>query len=344
MPHLHSLIKATVAAFTLSLGLHGCRAPESDLTTSVDSSARQRFLMLVAPDSPTLQAFRDGAVAKAKKLDVELVWMDVGESAIAESQVSTLKSLRTAIGCIIIQPADRPSLEAVLKFSEDRGTPFVLAWAGMEPELAATHVGGLGREVGVSLAEAIIAAEPKEPADIGFVRLEEESPYVAETARQCRTRLRATLNLDVVEGKALVSGNEETATSACLQLIQEWQDSEGNFLVRWIVCPNAASAEAMVKALKAKNALGKVNVASLEPSDQLIDAVRSGGFQALVVYDAFASGEAAVQNAYDYLRGANPRLYDYVKPLVATPKTVQSEAIQSVIGTWQSENEAPSPE
>ncbi len=344
MPHLHWFIKAAAATFTLSLGLFGCRAPESEITSSIDTSARQRFLMLVAPTSPTLQAFRDGATEKAKELDVELVWMDVGESALGEAQITTLKSLNSAIGCIIVQPADRASLEAVLKHCESRGTPFVLAWAGMEPELAATHVGGLGREVGVALAESIIASEPKEPAEIGFVRLEEESPFVAEAARQCRTRLRATLNLDVVEGKALVSGNEETATSACLQLIQEWQDPEGNFLVRWIVCPDAASAEAMVKALKAKNALGKVNVASLEPSSALIDAVRSGGFQALVVYDAYASGEAAVQNAYDYLRGANPMLYDYVKPMVATPKTIQTEAIQSVLAKWQTENEAPSPE
>jgi ribose transport system substrate-binding protein len=132
-------------------------------------------------------------------------------------------------------------------------------------------------------------------------------------------------------GLRLVSTNQhagatkESALKASENLLLAHQDVQGIF------CPNESAAYAMMRALGDSGRRSGIKFVGFDASEGLVQGLRDGAVDALVLQDPVRMGELAVRAAVDAARGVavEPRIDTGVT--IATPQNLDDPAIQALL-------------
>jgi ribose transport system substrate-binding protein len=108
--------------------------------------------------------------------------------------------------------------------------------------------------------------------------------------------------------------------SAAENILTAFSDLDGMF------ASNESSAVGAAQALKARKS--KVKLVGFDSSPTLLDDLRSGLIDSLVVQDPFRMGYEAVQNAVKKLHGETPVKMNNLPPLVVTRENLDDPKVQ----------------
>ncbi len=250
-----------------------------------------------------------GARSAAAELDVDLEWKGpLVENDRAQQIQLVQQFVAEGVHGLILAPLDRKALAAPVAQARSKKIPVVIYDSALEGEpgvdfvsLVATdtrHGGELaGEELarlladggGVVLLRYQVGSASTEEREAGFLEAVKKNPLVQI----------------LVENRYAGPTAGEAKTSA-LNLLDALRAAQGIF------CSNESATLGMLLALRQEGLAGKIRFVGFDASPPLVEALRTGEIDALVVQNPRKMGNLAVRTMVQHLKG------ETVEPVIDT--------------------------
>jgi len=282
----------------------------------------------VIPKSTTHEFWRAvhaGVERAARDLGVKVIWKGPLKEDDRAAQIQVVEDMVVrGVDGIVLMPLDRKALVAPAREARGRGIPVVIADSDLDWTDRASFVATDNRRGGELAGEALgelVGGSGK----VLLLRYVEGS---ASTYAREEGFLEALGRFDGIE---LVSTNQyagatnESAYQASENLLNSFADLDGIF------CPNESSAFGMLRALQDAGRAGQVQFVGFDSSSKLVDALRAGEIDALVLQDPVRMGDLALRACVGAIRGEAPDARIDTGVIVVPSADVDSPAVQALL-------------
>lgn len=263
-----------------------------------------RLRIAVIPKGTTHEfwkAVHAGAVKAAKELDVDVVWKGPLKEDDLKSQVDLVQSFTAqGVSGIVLAPLNDKALISSVKGATRAKIPVVIfdsALAGGETvSFVATDNRAAGRLAGERMAK-LLGSDGK----VMLLRYQEGSASTFEREEGFLEGIKKTPSIQIVSDNQYGGATTETAFSASESLLLAKGADKGD--VGGVFCPNESTTFGMLLALQKAKLTGKVRFIGFDASDKLVEGVKSGQIDALVLQDPLGMGYTAVKTLVTHVRG-----------------------------------------
>ncbi len=295
-----------LAALALAcFALLGAGSPGQDGPKPVEPKKR----IAVIPKGTTHVFWKtvEAGVKKAgEDLGVEIIWKGPLQENDRAQQIQLVQQFTTqGVDGIVLAPLDFKALVAPVKAAAGKKIPTVVFDSALEGEAPKDFVsfvatdsakaGGLGGEHLVKLTAG--------HKDAGCIVLRYLAGSASTDARESGaiTALRNAANVKIISDKrygGATSGEAKTAALNMADDLKKVAESGGG-----VFCPNESTTMGMLLALRQLNLIGKVKFVGFDASPPLVEALKKGEIDALVVQDPRNMGYKAVEAMVKTLKG-----------------------------------------
>jgi ribose transport system substrate-binding protein len=316
-----------VAWLSTCLVLGGCK-----------TDTEQKLRIALVPKGTThsfWQAIHAGALkAAAERGGVEILWKGPAQEDKFQEQHDIVERFSSErVDAIILAPCNRQSMVAPVEGALQKGIPLVLIDSGLEMTAAikssAKYLGYIatdnkegGREAGRHMLK-LLAGKPK--ARVLML------PYQANSeSTEQREAGFAEVLFKEAQIEFLVNAEEAGATvgsaqAAADRMLRNHKDLDGIF-----AC-NESSTQGVLQALRSMSPAPKLQFLGFDGSDVLIEAMKKGEIQGLVLQDPFEMGYQSTLRVIDALHGKAPAQLDLSTRLrVATPANLDDPVVRAM--------------
>ena len=305
----------------------GAAAPSSADGESGAKLPGQRRLSLVMIPKGTQQSFwnavRAGAEKAQAELDVDLLWKGPPIENDRASQKQTLQQfLDKSVDGILLAPSDSRAMTPDVRAAMEGGTPVVIFDSALEGELGKDYEGlvstdnfAAGKVGGEQLIKLV-----GEGAKVILFRHQEGHDSTAQREAGALEAFAAS-KADVLEKDRYSGESASRALDTALNMIDVVREAQGVF------ASNQTATEGMLAALRQTGLTGKVKLVGFDSSPLLVDAVRKGEIEALVVQDPQQIGYLSVKMLVAKLRGEQIPPFVEIKAHLVTKDNVNDPEI-----------------
>jgi len=271
------------------------------------------------------QSVHAGADAAAKEFDVEVMWKGPAQETDYSGQINIVEdAINRRVDGIVLAPSHGDALVPIVERAQKEGIPVTIFDSGISTETYLSYVATDNRQGGVVAAERLaekLGGKGKVAilgVKAGSVSTDEREQGFQETIKQ------------KYPGIAIVAfqyGDADRAKSLdrAIDMLTAHADLGGMF------ASNESSTVGAVQAIKQKGLAGKVILGGFDSSPNLIDDLKAGAIDSLVLQDPFKMGYEGVKAIVDRMNGLTPqrRLDTGVKLL--TKENVDTPDMQRLI-------------
>lgn len=241
-----------------------------------------------------------GARQAAEELGkVEIIWRGPVVESDTGSQIEVVKSMITmGVDGIVLAPNQKGGLVDVVEDAIDEGIPVVIFDSGLAPGPEIVSYVATDNFKGGQLAAHELAKAIGEQGNVILLRYLAGSESTEQREEGFLDAIAGYPNIKVVSSEQYGGDNATSAKEKVDQLLQLHQrDLAGIFAV----CePNANGT---LEALKNAGVDGQVKFVAFDPSDSIIEAVKSGACVGIVLQDPVQMGYQSVMTIAGALRG-----------------------------------------
>ena len=302
------ILKAPVRRQFLKLGvgltgawlLDGCRQKAGSGGGDA-GPARLRIAMI--PKGTTHEFWKSvhaGGVKAARELDIDLVWKGPLKEDDLKSQLDLFDSfVSQGVSGILLAPLNDKALVAPVNRATAAKIPIVIFDSGLSGgsfvSFVATDNRAAGRLAGEHLVK-LLAGKGK----VVVLRYQEGSASTREREDGCLEALRKSPGIEIVSDNQYSGATTESAFSASESLLLAKKAADGG--VTGIFTPNESTTFGMLLALEKAKLAGKTRFVGFDASEKLVQAVRAGSIDGLVLQDPFRMGYLSVRAVVDHIR------------------------------------------
>ncbi|MEZ4220339.1 MAG: substrate-binding domain-containing protein [Polyangiaceae bacterium] len=297
--------RRTFIAGALCLGSAalGCDK-KSGAAAAGSGGAEGRLRIAVIPKGTTHEfwkAVHAGAAKASKELDVDVVWKGPLKEDDLKNQVDLVQSFTAqGVSGIVLAPLNDKALIASVKGATRAKIPVVIfdsALAGGDTvSFVATDNRAAGRLAGDRMAE-LVGKDGK----VVLLRYQEGSASTFEREEGFLEAIKKHSGITLVSDNQYGGATTETAFSASESLLLAKGGDKGE--IGGVFCPNESTTFGMLLALQKAKLTGKIRFIGFDASDKLVQGVKAGEIDALVLQDPFHMGYTAVKTMVTHLRG-----------------------------------------
>jgi ribose transport system substrate-binding protein len=277
-----------------------CSSPDRATTTGSDR-AEPRTRIAVIPKGTTHEFWKSvhaGAVKAARELDVDVIWKGPVKEDDRDEQIKVMETfLAQGVDGIVLAPLDDRALTPVVRDARARRIPVAIIDSALESQDYVSFIATDNERAGELAAERLGTLLGGR-GDVVVLRLAEGS--ASTTAREkgfLETLAAKYPGLRVVSSNRYGGVTTESAYAASENLLSAYDSVQGVF------CPNESTTFGMLRALDAAGRTGKVRFVGFDASQKLVDALREGKIDGLVVQNPFRMGELGVRAIVDAMTG-----------------------------------------
>jgi ribose transport system substrate-binding protein len=246
------------------------------------------------------KAVEAGAREAAAELEVELIWKGPLQESDRAGQIQLVQQfVSQGVDAIGLAPLDHVALVAPVRQAAEKGIPVVIFDSALQGEagrdfvsfVATDNLAG-GRLAGAHLGELL--------AGQGRVVLLRYVVGSASTTRREEGFLEAVGeagSVEVLVDNRYAGPTAGEAKTESLNMIDTIEEADGVF------CPNESATYGMLLALRQAGLAGKVRFVGFDASPPLVEALREGEIDALVVQDPRKMGRLTVETLAHHLQG-----------------------------------------
>lgn len=249
-----------------------------------------------------------GAEKAARELgNVQIVFRGPEKEDDREQQVSLVQNLISGqYSAIVLAPLDDKALVAPVRQASQGKIPVVIIDSGLSAEVGKDFVSFVatdnrrgGQLGGQRLAEGLGGK-----GTVLLLRYQEGSASTTEREEGFLDAMKAAPGITVIDPHRYAGATRATAQEAAENLLT------ANANVNGIFCPNESSTFGMLLALRSRGLIGKVKFVGFDASPGLVEALKAGDIDALVVQNPMKMGYLGVKTAIDHIRGQSvpPRI------------------------------------
>src|SRR5262245_16593853 len=246
------------------------------------------------------QSVHAGADAAAKDFDVDVMWKGPALETDYSGQINIVEdAINRRVDGIVLAPSHGDALVPIVERAQKEGIPVTIFDSGISTQTYLSYVATDNRQGGVVAAErladklggkgrvAILGVKA------GSVSTDEREQGFQETIKQKYP------GISIV---AVQYGDADRAKSLdrATDILTAHADLNGMF------ASNESSTVGAVQAIKQKGLAGKVVLVGFDSSPNLIDDLKDGSIDSLVLQNPFKMGYEGVKTIVAKLKGENP--------------------------------------
>ncbi|MDZ7378773.1 MAG: substrate-binding domain-containing protein [candidate division KSB1 bacterium] len=279
------------------------------------------------------QSVHAGAVKAATELGVDVHWLGPEKEDDRQQQIALVDNqVMKRVSGIVLAPLDAMALRRPVESAARRGVPVVIIDSDLKgsPDSYISFVATDNREGGRIAGRELVELLDRKGRVVllrymeGSASTENREAGFLEIVRQCP-------GIAVVSDEQHAGATAAQALQASENLLMRFKDPAGELTIDGIFCPNESSTYGMLQALRRQRLAGKVRFIGFDASPPLVEALRQGEIDGLVVQNPFRMGYLGVTVLCQHLQGqAVPKVIDTGVTLV-TRANIDEPRIQELI-------------
>lgn len=322
------MIRTLLATFA-SLAILGCDRPPSqagDGPASITDTASPSALTAAPAPTPTTassvslsagglrvalipkgtthdfwKSMHAGAKKAVRELgDVELIFRGPEKEDDREQQIALMQNfISGGVSAIVVAPLDDRALLPPSQQAMAAKIPVIVVDSALKGEAGRDFVSFIATDnyQGGRLAAARMIEVLGGKGKVLMLRYQEGSASTDERERGFVDSLAKAPDLQLIDPKRYSGATRATAQEASENLLTAYSDMQG------IYTPNESSTFGMLLALRSRGLAGQVRFVGFDASPGLIDALKAGEIDGLVVQNPAKMGYLGVKSAVEHLRG-----------------------------------------
>ena len=246
------------------------------------------------------QSVHAGAEAAAKESNVEVVWKGPAQETDYSGQINIVEdAINRRVDGIVLAPTHRDSLVPVVERAQRDGIPVAIFDSGIGTDKYVSYVATDNRQGGAQAAERLASKLGGKGrvailgVKAGSVSTDEREQGFQETIKQ---------KYPGIEIVAFQYGESDRARSLdrAADILTAHPDLDAFF------ASNESSTVGAVQAIKQKGLAGKVVLVGFDSSPNLVEDLKAGAIDALVLQNPYKMGYEAVKAMVAKLDGQSP--------------------------------------
>jgi len=289
------LLITVLLAMTISFNVVGCKQK---------GQGKSRLYIAVIPKGTThlfWKCIHAGAIKAEQELknagvDIEIIWKGPLKEDDRESQIRVVEAFITrGVSGIVLAPLDDAALRMPVKEAVNNDIPVVIIDSRLKSDdyisFVATDNYKGGRKGGQRLAE-ILGGKGK----VIMLRYQKGSASTMNREQGFMDVLKEKYpNIEVVSANRYGGATIESAYKASEYLLARYRTADGGLTIDGIFCPNLSTSFGMLLALEDSGLAGKVKYVGFDSSPRLVQGLRKGQIQGLVLQDPINMGYLGVR-------------------------------------------------
>jgi len=265
-----------------------------------------RMTIAVIPKGTTHEFWKSihaGAVKAARELNVDIIWKGPLKEDDREAQIAVVEDFITrGVSGIVLAPLDDIALRAPVSSAVRSGIPVVIIDSGLKSNAYVSFV-ATDNYRGGQLAGEEMARLLSGGGKVVMLRYQEGSASTMNRERGFLDALAAHPEIEVVSSNQYGGATTESAYQASENLLAPFKSAAGDLSIDGIFCPNESTTFGMLRALQDAGLAGKVHFIGFDSSVKLVEALRDGQIDALVVQNPMRMGYLGVKTMVEHLQG-----------------------------------------
>jgi len=311
----------------LSGALVGCGKQADRVKPKAPGSAKKTVVGVVPKGLAHIfwQTVHAGAEAAGKEFGAEILWQGPAKETEYELQRSIVEDMLVRpVDALVLAPAHDQTMVPVIERAYQKHVPVVIFDSDAKTDKRVSFVATNNYRGGVEAAHALA----KILGGKGTVCIVATQPGGASTMEREKgfedTLRKKYPGIKVVD-KQYGESDRDKSMSVAEDMLTRHKDLDGMF------ASNESGAAGAVRALKTQRRAGKVKLVGFDSSPDLIQALRGGTIQALVIQNPFKIGYEAVKAVMDHLHGKPvPKRID-TGVMVVTRANLASPQVQQIL-------------
>jgi ribose transport system substrate-binding protein len=326
-----SLVKGAV--ILLAVGLAGC--PKEQPKTDADGGAApstSKIKIAVIPKGTTHEFWKSvhaGAVKASKEENVEIVWKGPLKEDDLKNQIDVVQSfVAQGVSGIVLAPLNDSALRAPVKQAASSKIPVVIFDSDLQGEdhvsFVATDNQAAGKLGGEHMAKLLDGK-----GNVIVLRYQEGSASTQNREKGFLDAVKAKPDLKIISDNQYGGATTESAFQKSESLLLAHKAQTG--AVQGIFTPNESTTFGMLQALKKSNVAKKVKFVGFDASDKLVQALKDGEIDGLVLQNPFNMGYLAVKTMVDHLKGKKVEKRIDTGAKLVTKENLEDPAVKELV-------------
>ena len=239
-----------------------------------------------------------GAVKAARELDIDVVWKGPIREDDLKEQIDIVQTfVAQGIGGIVLAPLSDKGLVGSVKAATAARVPVVVFDSDLAGGDTVSFVATDNEAAGKVGADALAASVGK--GQVVLLRYQEGSASTANREKGFVAGLAAHPDVKLASDSQYGGATTETAEKTSESLLASLQASA----IAGAFAPNESTTFGMLLALRKTGQAGKTHLVGFDASEKLVQALRAGDIDALVVQRPFEMGYLAVKTIVAHIHG-----------------------------------------
>lgn len=296
------------------------------------ATAAARLKIAVIPKGTTHDFWKSvhaGAVKAARELgNVDLIFRGPEKEDDREQQVSLMQNfVSSRVSAIVLAPLDDQALLPAVRQATAARIPVVIIDSGLAGKAGEDFVSFAatdnfkGGQLGAQRLGEVLGGKGR----VLLLRYQEGSASTVERERGFVEVLAAFPDITLVDPKRYAGPTRATAQEAAENLLTANADVQGVF------CPNESATFGMLLALRSRGLAGKLRFVGFDASAGLVEALRAGELDGLVVQDPLRMGYTGVKTAAAHLSGTSVPLRQDTGVTLVTRETMEQPEYRELL-------------
>lgn len=241
-----------------------------------------------------------GAVKASRELGVEIIWKGPLREDDLKDQIDVVQTfVAQGVSGIVLAPLSDKGMVGTVKQAAAANVPVVVFDSDLAGGDPVSFVATDNEAAGKAAGEALAARVGK--GNVVMLRYQEGSASTANREKGFLEAMAAHPELKVVSDSQYGGATVETAEKASENLLASLGSAPD--AVQGVFTPNESTTFGMLRALQQPGVARKVHFVGFDASDKLVQAVRDGAIDGLIVQRPFDMGYQAVMAMVQHLRG-----------------------------------------
>ncbi|MGE0129766.1 MAG: substrate-binding domain-containing protein [Blastocatellales bacterium] len=267
-----------------------------------------------------------GADAAGKDLNVKIIWKGPAQETDYSGQINIVEDMiNQRVDGIVLAPSHGDSLVPIVKRAQEAGIPVTIFDSGISTENYLSYVSTDNRQGGVVAARRM-GEKLGGKGKVAILGVKKGSVSTDEREEGFREAIQKEF-----PGIALVPiiyyGEANAAKS--LQVTEDVLTANSD--LTGLFASNESSTVGAMRAIRQRNLAGKVTLVGFDATSDLVQNVREGAIDSLVLQNPFKMGYEGVKTIVDKIGGKQPERRIDTGVALLTKDNVDTPDIQKLI-------------
>ncbi len=308
--------------------------PPAEQETAGEQAGAGQYTLAVIPKGTTHEFWKSvhaGAVKAARELGCEIIWKGPLKEDDRDEQIKIVEDMTSrGVSGIVLAPLDDTALRMPVKAATDKGVPVVIIDSGLQSEdyisFVATDNRNGGKIAGERMAE-LLGGKGK----VAMLRYAEGSASTTEREAGFLEAIEAAGDIEIVSSNQYGGATTESAYKAAENMLAPLKATDGTLSLDGIFCPNESTTFGMLRALQDGRFAGTVKFIGFDSSEKLVQAMRDGELDALVLQDPLNMGYLGVKTMVEHLQGRSVEKRISTGETLVTPQNMDEPDMQALL-------------